>query len=118
MQLYETFDHRVLVQFNQPGTVPGYDRQIAIIYCTDQMMSVGNTERSDHGEIHRMSKHHSNSTTTIAGTGKTTSVSWADIVKRSAYGTTATEREANMKTRNGVFREIILSKQSSDKERV
>ena len=49
-----------------------------------------------------------------------TNVTWADIVKRNASSTEAKQRTpecaAGMKTKNRVFREIILSKQSSNKQ--
>jgi hypothetical protein len=74
---------------------------------------VRKTGRSDDGSEHRASKRNSNSAAVPA---KTTPVSWADVVK-GAGSTKKNERVVNgHESKNRVFREIILSKQSSVKE--
>jgi hypothetical protein len=81
---------------------------------------VRETKRSDYSVVKRASIHNYNDTTATVNTGQKTNVTWADIVRRSAGSTEAKprtpERVAGMRTKSRVFRDIILSKQSSDKQ--
>ena len=73
--------------------------------------SVEKTKRSDDCAFHSSGERDSNSTTVPL---KVTSVTWADVVKGASKNTYQNKRVVAGESRNKVFREITLSKQSSE----
>jgi hypothetical protein len=72
---------------------------------------VEKTKRSDDCAFHSSGERDSNSTTVPL---KVTSVTWADVVKGASKNTYQNKRVVAGESRNKVFREITLSKQSSE----
>jgi hypothetical protein len=78
------------------------------------LVCVENIVQSDDSTNDYESNHDYNSNRLTVATNERSSVSWADVVRKGVDATHSKERVVHSKNKNKVFRESILSKQSSE----